>query len=89
MCREQAAKVSPFVPPLLMCCYQLTMAEEEIINNTLVDWTAATRFNIYTEYVRSGHFELIDGDPGEMKRSVLNISNEHQPTHDARAPNRT
>ena len=47
VCREQAAKVSPFVPPLLMCCYQLTMAEEEIINNTLVDWTAATRFNIY------------------------------------------
>lgn len=45
VCREQAAKVSPFVPPL-MCCYQLTMAEEEIINNSLNDWTAATRFNI-------------------------------------------
>lgn len=46
-CREQAAKVSPFVPPLMCCCNnQLTMVEEEIINNTLDDWTVATRFNI-------------------------------------------
>ena len=77
-CREQAAKVSPFVPPL-MCCYQLTMAEEEIIiNNSLDDWTAATRFNICRHRIDRRWSR-------RMKRSVLNISNERTPTSPRRS----